>query len=104
VPREEQEPWILRSLDVAIECGATAVSLVPTRTGNGALDALEQEGRFVSPLLADLDRWFTAALRHARGRTRVFLDLWEIERFANGGPQPDACCERLAQMNREQRA
>jgi hypothetical protein len=32
---------MMRSIDVAFGSGASVVSLIPTRTGNGAIDALE---------------------------------------------------------------
>ena len=32
--------WACHSLDVAAECGATVCSLIPTRGGNGALEAM----------------------------------------------------------------
>jgi hypothetical protein len=77
----EQDAWLLRSLDVALACGATAVSLVPTRAGNGALEAIAAEGGFRAPSLADVERSAQAALQHASGRARVFVDLWDIDRL-----------------------
>ena len=73
------------------------------------------------PTLDDIDRSFGAALAHvghARrmpatspvfgGRARVFVDLWELERFADRDADADgadfsARRERLALMNLEQR-
>jgi radical SAM enzyme (TIGR01210 family) len=66
VPPAEQEVWILRSLELALECGASVVSLIPLRGAE-------------PPRLQDLLRWFAASLAHARGRARVFLDLWDLE-------------------------
>ncbi len=43
--------WAVRSADFAFDCGARAVSLIPTRTGNGAMEALEAAGAFVPPTL-----------------------------------------------------
>src|SRR5262249_457244 len=37
---EESLDWCRRSIEVAFDARATAVSIIPTRTGNGALDAL----------------------------------------------------------------
>jgi hypothetical protein len=36
--------WACRSIDVAAECGATACSVIPTRTGNGAMESLRSNG------------------------------------------------------------
>ena len=43
-PADEQDDWLLRSVDAAFACGASVVSLVPTRPGNGAIEALEAGG------------------------------------------------------------
>jgi hypothetical protein len=104
VPKDEQDEWLLRSVDLACEAGATAVSLIPTRPGNGALDALEEGGLFRRPSLPDLERSLTLALaRVAGGETRVFADLWDVERFAECRPCLTARRERLRAMNIGQR-
>ena len=46
---------------------ASAISLIPTRPGNGALDALEKEGLFRPPRLRDLER----SLAHRSGSRRT---------------------------------
>jgi hypothetical protein len=101
VPRAEQDEWLLRSVDFAFDCGATAVSLIPTRPGNGALEALAAAGQFASPTLADLERSFDLAL--ARSRGRVFADLWDLGRFAECRECLDERAQRLRLMNLEQR-
>ena len=45
-PAGEQDAWLLRSVDAAFRLRATAVSLIPTRAGNGALEALSASGDF----------------------------------------------------------
>ncbi len=103
VPPEQQDDWLLQSIGVAFSSGATAVSLIPTRTGNGTLEALTREGLFRAPELTDVERSLELAYRHFRGRGRIFVDLWELGRFSNC-----ACCfearrGRLHTMNLEQR-
>ena len=103
VPPDEQDDWLLRSIDVALASGATVVSLIPTRTGNGTLEALAQEGLFRPPQLPDIERSLKLAYQHFRGRGRILVDLWELDRFSNC-----ACCfeerrDRLHTMNLEQR-
>jgi uncharacterized Fe-S cluster-containing MiaB family protein len=117
IPAEEQDAWLLRSIDFAFDCGASVVSLVPTRPGNGAMEALQDEGQFRIPALDDIERSFAAAIAHVRvshvagererDGGRVFLDLWDLQRFAD---HPDAGesdfvarRERLRLMNVEQR-
>ena len=89
--------WACRSIDVAAECGATACSVIPTRTGNGAMEALGDAVQ--RPRLPALERVveYGISLRVLR----VFADVWDLERFF------DCECStarrlRLQQMNRTQ--
>ena len=100
-PRE-QDDWLRRSVDAAFSCGASVVSLVPTRPGNGAIDALADEGAFRVPDLDDIERSFALALGHARHRGRVFVDVWDLERFATCSGCLAARRNRLEAMNLEQ--
>jgi archaeosine synthase beta-subunit len=104
VPRAEQDDWLLRSVDLACAAGASVVSLIPTRTGNGALDALAEDGCFSVPRLLDLER--SLALAQSRMTTtgaRVLADLWDLARFADCPRCLDARRDRLRAMNLEQR-
>jgi len=85
--------WAERSLDFAMECGATVAALIPTRFGNGALEALAERGEFSPPRLATLE----AAADYGVGlrRGRVFADLWDLERFADC---PDCFPERATRL------
>ena len=98
----EQDAWLLHSLDAAFACEASVVSLVPTRSGNGTTEWLAEAGLFRSPGLDDIERSFALALTHAAGRGRVFVDLWDLDRFAHCN-----CCRaeryaRLEAMNLQQ--
>jgi radical SAM enzyme (TIGR01210 family) len=101
VPRHEQRQWLERSIAFAFECGATAVSLIPTRTGNGALDLLADTGAFEPPRLADVEHSLAAGLQSGRGR--VFADLWDLQRFATCDVCFAARRDRLRRMNLAQR-
>lgn len=104
VPRAEQDQWLLRSIDVAMAAGASAIALIPTRTGNGALEALADEGMFRQPGLSDLERSVTLAQARASGSgARVFADLWDLNRFAACPHCLEARRDRLRAMNLEQR-
>lgn len=99
---DEQDAWLLHSLDTSFASGASVVSLVPTRPGNGAMEALAEAGMFRPPDLDDIERSFALALTHAAGRGRVFVDLWDLDRFAHC-----KCClaerhARMAAMNLQQ--
>ena len=105
MPAGDAVEWACRSIDLAAECGATACSVIPTRGGNGAMEALGDE--FVPPRLTELESVIEYGL--GRGRAgpfgpamRVFADLWDIERLYSCECSP-ARAARLDTMNREQR-
>jgi archaeosine synthase beta-subunit len=102
IPPSDQDVWLLRSLDMAFACGASAVSLVPTRPGNGAMEAIADAGSFRAPALRDIERSVESALTHASGRGRVFVDLWDLPKFAACGRCLAARHARLHAMNLEQ--
>jgi radical SAM enzyme (TIGR01210 family) len=95
VPREEQDDWLLASVAFAEECGASVISLIPTRPGNGTMEALTAQKLFVEPTRADVERSFQLVLARApspeprvpspeprvpgpepRVPTRILLDPW----------------------------
>ncbi len=98
----EQDAWLLRSVDAALSCGASVVSLVPTRPGNGAIDAVAAAGLFRAPGLDDVERSFAIALQHGRGRARVFVDVWDLDRLGSCAQDTAARRERLEAMNLDQ--
>ena len=66
-------------------------------------DKLAEEGAFRVPDLDDIERSFALALDQARHRGRVFVDLWDLERFASCPRGIAARRARLEAMNLEQR-
>jgi len=94
---EEAIDWACRSIDLAADCGAAVCSVIPTRSGNGAMEAL---GDAVEPpRLPALERVVEYGI--SLQRLRVFADLWDVERFF------DCECSaargnRLQLMNRAQ--
>lgn len=101
LPAEEAVEWAVRSATFAFDHGAGAVSLIPVRAGNGALDALATAGAFTPPTLATVEAAFDGAL--ALGRGRVFADTWDLQRFSHCAACLDARETRLRQMNLAQR-
>jgi radical SAM enzyme (TIGR01210 family) len=93
--------WTKRSIGHAFERGASAVAVIPTRAGNGALEALSAAGAFSEPRLSVLEDALDFGFALRRGR--VFADLWDLERFC----RCEACfprrASRLAAMNLTQR-
>jgi radical SAM enzyme (TIGR01210 family) len=102
VPRDEQDAWLVRSIETAFSCGASVVSLIPARGGNGAMESLAVAGEFREPSLEDIERSVAIGLAAARGRGRVFGDLWDLKRFSTCPSCFDARRARLDAMNLEQ--
>jgi radical SAM enzyme (TIGR01210 family) len=104
---EEQDPWLKRSVEVAFAAGASVVSLIPTRSGNGAMEAIEAEGAFRSPRLQDLERSmrlaFDVAATQRAGERAVLADIWDVARFSSCNACFEARRARLAAMNVVQR-
>ena len=92
--------WAQRSIDFAFDCGAGVVSLIPTRLGNGALEALAATGDFSPPRLTTLEAAAAYGVLSRRGR--VFADLWDLEKFSDCAECFAARLSRLEQMNRTQ--
>jgi archaeosine synthase beta-subunit len=100
IQEEEALVWIERSLNFAFDCGATAVTLIPTRGGNGAMEELATIGQFSPSRLATLES--ASAYGLAIGRGRIFADLWDIR----GASECTSCYQsrisRLQSMNLQQ--
>ena len=78
---EEGIEWAKKSLDFAFYCGIECCVIIPTRTGNGALDHLEKKGLFSPPDIKSLEKVLNYGLGLKAGR--VFADLWDIELFSS---------------------
>ena len=92
--------WALKSADFAFASGAEALSVIPTRAGNGALDRLQQAGEFAPPRLSTLERALESLLERRQGR--VFADTWDLERFSTCAACFEQRRQRLHLMNRRQ--
>lgn len=92
--------WAQRSLAFAFECGVGVAVLIPTRQGNGAIEALAARGEFTPPRLEAIEAALAAGLRLRGGR--VFVDLWNLGEFARCPACLAARRERLERMNLEQ--
>jgi hypothetical protein len=100
IHQDEGLYWAQRSLDYAFDCDATAVTLIPTRAGNGATDLLARAGDFSPPNLRTVE----AALEYGIGlkRGRVFIDLWDIRQVAACAHCREQRISRLQTMNYSQ--
>jgi radical SAM enzyme (TIGR01210 family) len=80
VPRDEQDDWLLASVRFAEQCGASVISLIPTRGGNGAMEALTAQKLFQAPTADDVQRSFDLVLNRLSTTDhrppRILLDPW----------------------------
>ena len=101
VPSAEQAEWVEKSIQLAAEAGAEVICLIPTRPGNGAVEALLRSGWYSRTRLEQLENALEAGIRSSRAR--VFADLWDLEQFRSC---PHCFSERrlrLQRMNDQQR-
>jgi len=80
VPQEEQDHWLLATVAFAERCGASVISLIPTRGGNGTMEALAAQKLFVEPTRAVVERSYALVLNRAQSpelrAPRILLDPW----------------------------
>ncbi len=97
---KEGVQWAKKSIEFAFDCGVECSVVIPTRTGNGALDHLEKSGYFHQPDISSLEEVLDYGIGLQKGR--VFADLWDLERFASC----DKCLvqrrSRMHKMNLQQ--
>ena len=80
VPADESVAWTVRSVEYAVERGASVVSIIPVRGGNGEMERLEALGHFAQPALSQLEDALDRCLQFAS--TVVTADLWDVERLS----------------------
>jgi radical SAM enzyme (TIGR01210 family) len=93
--------WTSRSVEFAFDCGATAVTLIPTRGGNGAMEDLASISEFSPPNLATVEAALTYAL--SLGRGRAFADLWDTKQNEECSNCYQARINRIKTMNLQQK-
>lgn len=95
VPAEESVEWTLRAVEHAARCGASVVSIIPVRGGNGEMERLAQLGAFTPPTLSQLETALDRCL--PMSGCVVTADLWDVE----GLPACGECrAERVARLRR----
>ena len=97
VPVRESIAWTVRAVEYAVDRGASIVSIIPVRGGNGEMERLQALGEFTPPTLSqledalDLCSHITTAV--------VMVDPWDLERL----PACEHCrnerIERLRRLN-----
>lgn len=97
---EEGVYWAKKSIEFAFESGVECCVIIPTRSGNGAMNHLESHGYFQSPNIGSLEEVLEYGILLNEGR--VFADLWDLEQFSSCKKCMVKRKERMDQMNLEQ--
>jgi radical SAM enzyme (TIGR01210 family) len=99
---DETVAWTVRTVEYAVERGASVVSIIPVRAGNGELERLQGLGHFTPPTLSQLEESLDLSLRFTSAV--VTADLWDTDRLsACEHCRPDRV-ERLRRVNVSGRA
>lgn len=101
VPTRESIAWTVGAVEYAVERGASVVSIIPVRGGNGEVERLQQLGQFTPPTLSQLEDALDGCLQFTSAV--VTADLWDVERL----PACEHCrferVERLRRLNQSGR-
>jgi hypothetical protein len=97
IPASETVEWTVRSVEHAARRGASLVSIIPVRGGNGEMERLASAGQFTAPSLAQLEQALDLALDQPR--TAVSVDLWDVGQLAACASCRDARVERMRRIN-----
>lgn len=92
--------WTLKSMKHAFDTGAQCCSIVPTRSGNGFMEALEAAGEFSPPSIRSMEEVLERGL--VMGGGVVLMDLWDAQRFFDCQQCGPARADRIHRMNLSQ--
>ena len=92
--------WAKESIRFAFDAGVECCVVIPTRSGNGAMEVLELEGRFAPPRLRSLEEVLAYGI--AQGHGRVFADMWDIEKLHPCEECRSKRVQRLREMSHAQ--
>jgi len=96
----ENMEWVIRTVEFAFQSGTQCCSIIATRSGNGIMETLAEQGLYTTPSLDTLEEVFDTALQLKQGR--VFVDTWDIGFLSNCPRCFEARKERLELMNLHQ--
>lgn len=105
MPANEAGHWAVRSVATAVNAGASCSAIIPTRGGNGLMEQFALQGQFSPPTLAMLEDSFATSLALPEFKTqssRIFVDLWDLEKLYTCPECGPLRKERLEQMNHNQ--
>jgi len=97
VPLAETVEWTTRTVRYAVDKGASVVSIIPVRGGNGELERLQSLGLFAPPGLDQLEQALHDTI--GLGDAVVTADLWDAGRLIGCADCRDARIERIRRAN-----
>jgi archaeosine synthase beta-subunit len=92
--------WAERSIDFAFRTGIECCTVIPVRSGNGAMDFLKERGEFSPPDIHSLETVVEYGIGLKAGR--VFADVWDLGLFSNCNKCLEKRTARLIKMNLNQ--
>jgi len=102
IPFDESVEWTVRTVEYAAERGASIVSIIPVRDGNGEMDRLRSLGHVSAPTLSQLEATLDRCLTFAPAV--ITADLWDVDRLVSCAACAAARVERLRRVNLTGRA
>ena len=102
VPVDESVAWTVRTVEYAVERGASVVSIIPVRGVNGELERLEGLGHFTPPTFSQLEESLDLSLQFTSAV--VTADLWDVDRLHACEHCRAQRVERLRRLNLSGRA
>jgi radical SAM enzyme (TIGR01210 family) len=97
VPAEESVAWTVRTAGYAAGRGASVVSIIPVRGGNGEMERLQALGDFTPPTLSQLEAALDECAQFTS--TVVTADLWDVGRLPACEHCRAARVDRLRRLN-----
>jgi len=92
--------WAERSIDFAFSSGVECCTIIPVRSGNGAMDILMNKGDFSLPDIRSLETVLEYGIGLKSGR--VFADVWDLGIFSKCNKCIELRIKRLTEMNLSQ--
>jgi len=97
VPVDDTVAWTVRTVEYAVERGASVVSIIHVRAGNGELERLQELGHFTPPTLLQLEESLDLSLQFASAV--VTADLWDVDQLSACEHCRAERVERLRRVN-----
>lgn len=94
---EEGVYWAKKSIDFAFDAGSEYAIVIPTRGGNGAMEKLQELGKYEPPQLSSLENVLDYGVNLNKGIVQA--DTWDLQIFSNCPKCIDKRKERIEKIN-----